>query len=166
MRAIEFTAGYEGDWAFHCHKSHHTMNAMSHQVKTYIGADLKDVTKKIRQLVPDYMPMGSEGMADMESMDMPLPDNTLPMMGGSGPFGSVEQGGMFTVVKVREGLAPGDYQDPGWYQHPAGTVAFDVEGSKLARFGEPVREPQKPSNAPAEIELQVIKPKATDHHHH
>ena len=82
MRAIEFIADYEGDWAFHCHKSHHTMNAMSHQVKTYIGADLKDVTKKIRKLVPDYMPMGSEGMADMESMDMPLPDNTLPMMGG------------------------------------------------------------------------------------
>ena len=32
MRAIEFDANYPGDWAFHCHKSHHTMNAMGHDV--------------------------------------------------------------------------------------------------------------------------------------
>ena len=32
-----------GDWAFHCHKSHHTMNAMGHDVKTYIGVDQKDI---------------------------------------------------------------------------------------------------------------------------
>jgi FtsP/CotA-like multicopper oxidase with cupredoxin domain len=30
MRAIEFVADNPGDWAFHCHKSHHTMNAMGH----------------------------------------------------------------------------------------------------------------------------------------
>ena len=34
---------------------------------------------------------------------------------------------MFTVVKVREDLAPGDYRDPGWYQHPQGTVAYEVD---------------------------------------
>ena len=54
---------------------------------------------------------------------MPLPANTLPMMTGTGPFGPIEMGGMFTVMKVREDLAPGDYRDPGWYQHPQGTVA-------------------------------------------
>ena len=32
MRAIEFDATEPGDWAFHCHKSHHTMNAMGHDV--------------------------------------------------------------------------------------------------------------------------------------
>lgn len=37
MRAIEFTADRPGDWAFHCHKSHHTMNAMGHQVPNMIG---------------------------------------------------------------------------------------------------------------------------------
>ena len=37
MRAIEFTAAAPGDWAFHCHKSHHTMNAMSHAVPNTIG---------------------------------------------------------------------------------------------------------------------------------
>jgi hypothetical protein len=38
-------------------------------------------------------------------------------------------GGMFTVVKVREGLARGDYKDPGWYKHPAGTVAYEWTGA-------------------------------------
>ncbi len=27
MRQIELIANEEGEWAFHCHKSHHTMNA-------------------------------------------------------------------------------------------------------------------------------------------
>ena len=36
---------------------------------------------------------------------MPLPANTLPMMTGTGQFGPIEMGGMFTVMKVREGLA-------------------------------------------------------------
>jgi FtsP/CotA-like multicopper oxidase with cupredoxin domain len=34
MRQIEFVADEEGDWAFHCHKSHHTMNAMGHDIPT------------------------------------------------------------------------------------------------------------------------------------
>ncbi len=95
MRAIEFTADAEGDWAFHCHKSHHTMNAMGHQVKTYLGADLTDVTKKIRELAPGYMAMGEKGMAEMGAMRMPLPENTLPMMTGRGPVGPGEIGGLF-----------------------------------------------------------------------
>jgi len=60
----------------------------------------------------------------MAEMVMPLPRNTLPMMTGKGPFGPVEMGGMFTVLKVREGIA--SYDDPGWYQHPEGTVAWRV----------------------------------------
>ena len=34
MRAYEFVADDPGDWALHCHKSHHTMNAMGHNVRT------------------------------------------------------------------------------------------------------------------------------------
>jgi hypothetical protein len=73
--------------------------------------------------------MGERGMADMAEMQMPLPENTLPMMSGEGPFGSIEMGGMFSVVKVREGLARDDYRDPGWYRHPPGTVAYRWEGN-------------------------------------
>ncbi len=129
MRAFEFDAIYPGDWAFHCHKSHHTMNAMGHNVPTMIGVDHRGVAQKIINLVPDYMVMGERGMADMGEMEMPVPDNTLPMMTGTGPFGPIEMGGMFSVVKVREGLARNDYKDPGWYKHPPGTVAHEWTGT-------------------------------------
>src|SRR5215204_5282562 len=113
MRAIEFLADNPGDWAFHCHKSHHTMNAMGHDVPTMIGVDHRGVAERINKLIPDYMLMGERGMADMGEMEMPLPDNTLPMMSGSGPFGAMEMGGMFTVVKIRDNQKAGDYSDPG-----------------------------------------------------
>jgi hypothetical protein len=83
-------------------------------------------------LVPDSMVMGERGMADMGEMEMPLPDNTLPMMTGTGPFGAIEMGGMFTTVKVRQGLARNDYKDPGWYKHPAGTIAYEWTGAAPA----------------------------------
>jgi hypothetical protein len=84
------------------------MNAMGHNLPTMIGVDHRGIAEKIIKLVPDYMVMGERGMADMGEMQMPLPDNTLPMMSGAGPFGPIEMGGMFTVVKIREGLARGD----------------------------------------------------------
>jgi len=128
LRAFEFVADAPGDWAFHCHKSHHVMNAMGHGVPTMIGVDQRGVAEKIDKLLPDYMVMGERGMAEMGAMEMPLPDNTLPMMTGQGPFGPLEMGGMFTVVKVREGLARGNYKDPGWYKHPKGSVAHEWIG--------------------------------------
>lgn len=129
MRAIEFIADNPGDWAFHCHKSHHTMNAMGHDVPTMIGVPQKDLASRMSALVPSYMSMGESGMADMGAMKMPLPENTLPMMSGQGPFGPIEMGGMFTTLKVRAGLAANDYRDPGWYRHPKGTVAFEYTGN-------------------------------------
>jgi manganese oxidase len=127
MRAIEFDADAPGDWAMHCHKSHHTMNAMGHDVPNMIGVDQRVVQDSLRKLLPGYMMMGERGMADMGEMVMPLPDNTLPMMTGTGPFGPIEMGGMFTVLKIRENQAPDDYSDPGWYQHPPGTVAYEYK---------------------------------------
>jgi FtsP/CotA-like multicopper oxidase with cupredoxin domain len=151
IRAIEFVADNPGDWAFHCHKSHHVMNAMGHDVPTMIGVDHRGVAEKILRLVPDYMVMGERGMADMGEMEMPLPDNTLPMMaGGGGPFGSMEMGGMFTVVKVREGLGRNDYKDPGWYKHPAGTVAYEWTGE--------APRPARPASKPEGQEFKARKP--------
>jgi hypothetical protein len=127
MRAIEFVADNPGDWALHCHKSHHTMNAMGHNVPNLIGVDHRGLAQKINKLVPDYMVMGDKG-GSMGGMEMPLPENTLPMMGGEGPFGPMEMGGMFTTLKVRADLARGDYKDPGWYRHPKGTLAYEWTG--------------------------------------
>ena len=154
MRAIEFDATAPGDWAFHCHKSHHTMNAMGHNVPTMIGVDQRGVVDKINKLVPEYMVMGDTG-GSMGEMEMPLPDNTLPMMTGQGPFGGVEMGGMFTVVKIREDLARNDYRDPGWYKQPTGTVAFEWTGAPLAEMRAPGSE--RSSSAPGERVLKVTK---------
>ncbi|MDI3293696.1 multicopper oxidase family protein [Janthinobacterium tructae] len=160
MRAVEFTATDLGDWAFHCHKSHHTMNAMGHDVPTMIGVDHQGVAAKINQLVPGYMVMGERGMADMGEMQMPIPDNTLPMMAGDGPFGAIGMGGMFTTVKVRKEQKPGDYRDPGWYKHPAGSVAYEWTGA----LPEPVRS-QGTGKAAAKggVEMTVRKPLRHDH---
>jgi len=128
MRQLEFLADEEGDWAFHCHKSHHTMNAMGHDVPTMIGVPQDDLASKINDLVPGYMAMGERGMDEMATMRMALPENTAPMMMGEGPFGAIGMGGMFSVVKVRRNQKRGDYRDPGWYQHPPGTVAYEYQG--------------------------------------
>ena len=123
-RTIELVAENEGDWAFHCHKSHHTMNAMSHDIPNMIGvAQPPALEDKVRSLLPGYMAMGEKGMGDM--MEMGRPKNTLPMMTGTGPFGAIEMGGMFTVLKVRAGITT--YADPGWYKNPANESAHKVE---------------------------------------
>jgi FtsP/CotA-like multicopper oxidase with cupredoxin domain len=127
MRAIEFDADAPGDWAMHCHKSHHTMNPMGHSVPNMIGVDQREVQQSISKLLPGYMVMGERGMADMGEMTMPLPANTLPMMTGEGQFGPIEMGGMFTVLKIRADQKANDYTDPGWYDFPAGTVAYEVD---------------------------------------
>ena len=127
MRAIEFNADAPGDWAMHCHKSHHTMNPMGHDVPNMIGVDQRSVQQSLSTLVPGYMVMGERGMADMGEMEMPLPRNTLPMMTGQGQFGPIEMGGMFTVLKIREDQPPGDYSDPGWYDYPTGTVSYEYK---------------------------------------
>ncbi|MDI1300941.1 MAG: copper oxidase [bacterium] len=158
MRAVEFTA-VAGDWALHCHKSHHTMNAMGHQTPNLIGVPQKDIAAKVRKLVPEYMPMGEKGMADMSEMGeaMPLPDNTLPMMTGQGPFGPVEMGGMFTILKVRDQQKRGDYTDPGWFDNPPGTVAWLYEGEEPNTN----RAPATPTSS---NDLKVRKPTGHEGH--
>lgn len=121
-RDIVFTADAPGDWALHCHKSHHTMNAMGHMIPNLTGVDTQGIEEKIRAVLPGYETMGANGMAEMQHMAamMAGPRNTLPMMTGAGPFGPIEMGGMFTVLKVRDRLS--GTGDPGWYTHPGGTL--------------------------------------------
>ena len=140
MRDIEFVA-VSGDWALHCHMAHHTMNAMGHGIPNTTGVDQSGVDEQIRALLPGYLAMGKNGMAEHQThVDMghhPGPVNTVAMMTGKGPYGNLEMGGMFTVVKVRDDLTRGDYRDPGGYPAPARTVAARV--SRDPDFGAPVR---------------------------
>jgi len=68
---------------------------MSHDLPNMIGVKQAGVEDKVRSVLPGYMAMGEAGM-----------------------------GGMFTILKVRDGLT--NYADPGFYQHPAGTGAKKV----------------------------------------
>lgn len=115
-RDIEFVADVEGDWAFHCHKTHHVMSGMVHGLPNMIGVNQSGVEEKIQKLIPGYMAMGEKGMGDMT--DMGGPPNYLPMS-SPGPYGKIEMNGMFTILKVRKGIT--SYTDPGWYTQPPGT---------------------------------------------
>ena len=141
-RDIEFIA-VPGDWAFHCHMSHHTMNAMAHDLPIPMGVNLNGLDRELQAMLPGFMAMGEHGMGahqdHVESGHLQGPANTLPMMGGQGPYGNLEMGGMFTTVKVRDDLAPDDFADPGWYSAPAGTVAKRI--SHDPNFGRPIRAP-------------------------
>ena len=131
VRVVELVAERPGDWALHCHMTHHMMNQMGHDAANLVGVDLAGVDPEIQKVVPGYMSMGPG--RTMAGMKMPVPANSIPMKGGAGPFAPIDMGGMFTIVKIRERLA--GTGDPGWYQHPAGTVAGPATPAELARDG-------------------------------
>jgi hypothetical protein len=110
------------------------MNQMGHGIPSLVGADLDEVAARLRRLHPSTMVMGDAGMGGMMhmyQMNMKMPENSVPMLGGSGPFDFIEMGGMFTIVKVR---APGRLNDV-WHTHPPGTVASRATRDELARDG-------------------------------
>ena len=133
-RTVEFVADAPGDWAMHCHMTHHVMNQMGHDFTNMIGVDPRGLDAKVRKVIPGYMTMGQTGM-DMSAHagHMKMPDNSIPMLGGKGPFDEITMGGMFTILKVRDRLS--GYADPGWYQPPAGTLATNAAASDLSRDG-------------------------------
>jgi manganese oxidase len=156
-RAIEFIANEPGDWAMHCHMTHHVMNQMGHQLPNMIGMKPGDLDQQVGSLIPGYMSMGANGMgemgqmvqmtnqgdmgkmagmdrrAGMDHMAMPVPPNSIPMLGGQGPFDYITMGGLLTILKVRDNLT--SYADPGWYEHPEGTVASLASADELRRDG-------------------------------
>lgn len=133
-RNIEFIADAPGDWFMHCHMTHHMMNQMGHEIPNMIGVKPGELDRKVRSLVPGYMTMGQHGMGEMGEMSMPMPENSIAMLGTPGPFGYIDMGGMVTILKVRDELARYD-RDPGWYRHPPGTVASLASFDELRRDG-------------------------------
>jgi FtsP/CotA-like multicopper oxidase with cupredoxin domain len=132
-RTIQFIADNPGDWAFHCHMSHHVMNQMGHGSPNMIGVKTDGLDEKINRVLPSYMTMGADGMGDMGQMNMGSPANSIPMVGGDGPYGYITMGGMFTIFKVRENLK--NYADSGTYTPPAGTLAQVASTDELRRDG-------------------------------
>ena len=132
-RVIEFVADLPGDWAMHCHMTHHVMNQMGHDIPVTLGSDGQRIDRRVQSLVPDYMTMGQTGMGEMGAMGMPVPHNSIPMMGGQGPFGRIDMGGMFTMIKVRDTAE--ELAQRSEYRHPAGTVAALANDHDMAADG-------------------------------
>jgi hypothetical protein len=132
-RTVEFVAEWPGDWIFHCHMLHHVMNQMGHTFGNWIGVRTQGLDTAVDKVVPGYMAMGQSGMGDGGSMGMAVPPNSLPMGGGSGPFGPIGMGGMFTILKVRETAE--ECAKPGWYQAPGGTRARAADTGQMRRDG-------------------------------
>jgi hypothetical protein len=132
-RDIEFIADAAGDWPMHCHMTHHVMNQMGHGIPNMIGVDASAVDRRVGSLLPAYMTMGQTGMGEMSEMKMPVPKNSIPMVGGTGPFGPITMGGMFTLLKVRDELS--GEGDPGFYKAPPATVAGPATALDLKRDG-------------------------------
>ena len=137
-RTVEFVADALGDWAMHCHMTHHVMNQMGHAVPNTTGIDSARLNRTVQPLAPGYATMGEGGMdehgAHVEAGHMPVPENSIPMVGSPGPFGYITMGGMYTNLKVRPKPVAYD-RDPGWWDHPAGTVARRVDAAEAARDG-------------------------------
>jgi manganese oxidase len=127
-------ANNPGDWAFHCHMTHHVMNQMGHDIPNMIGVDKGNLDERVKKFLPGYMTMGQTGMAEMGDMGMKIPPNSVPMVGAHGPHDYITMGGMFTNIKVRPKIE--DYSvDPGWYEKPAGTLASLASAEELRRDG-------------------------------
>ncbi len=134
-RTIEFIADNPGDWAMHCHMTHHVMNQMGHDLPNMIGLDPQAMQALTASLLPRAMAMGTDGMGDMGKHiamgHMAVPENSIPMVGAQGPHDYITMGGMFTILKVRDQLD--SYDDPGWYQAPDGTMATVASDADLER---------------------------------
>jgi FtsP/CotA-like multicopper oxidase with cupredoxin domain len=140
VRVVEFVSEEPGDWAMHCHMTHHVMMQMGHGIPNMVGVDTSRVDPRVRRVIPEYMSMGATGMGGMGTMDMPLPPNAIPMRGGPGPHSYIDMGGMMTVVKVRDDVARAD--PAGWYPSPPGTVAELATPEELRAAGiDPSGEP-------------------------
>jgi hypothetical protein len=115
------------------------MNQMGHEFPNMIGVNTEGLDEQIQPLLPAYMTMGQDGMGDMpehiEAGHMKVPENSVPMIGGMGPYDYITMGGMFTILKVREELPKGYDEDPGWYAPPPGTLASLAPAEVLRRNG-------------------------------
>jgi len=132
-RVIEFVPQESGDWAMHCHMTHHVMTQMGHGLPPMLGANTDKLDARMDRVAPRYMTMGTSGMGNMAEMEMDIPPNSLPMRGGPGPFSYIDMGGMFTLLKVRDRA---DAADPAaWYPHPPGTVAQKADPARMKADG-------------------------------
>jgi FtsP/CotA-like multicopper oxidase with cupredoxin domain len=135
----EFLTLDEGDWVFHCHMTHHTMNQMFFGFSNTIGVGNKDLDPEVQKVLPDYMTMATAGMNDRTGKPkFPIPPNSIPMKKGEGQYNQIGLGGMASVLKVRAEISDemlARNADPGWYRHPLDRLALPAKPEELRRDG-------------------------------
>jgi FtsP/CotA-like multicopper oxidase with cupredoxin domain len=141
VRVIEFLADNPGDWAFHCHMTHHVMTQMGHDVPNLVGVDVAEFDKALARRIPGFLSEAAPVAPGQQGREE-IPPNSVPMLGGRGPHGYVTMSGMFTILKVRE--SPPEGEDWGWYDAPPGTVAGAAAASELEADGIQVPRPDAP----------------------
>ena len=109
-RTVEFTADAPGDWALHCHMTHHVMNQMGHGIPNLIGVDPGRFDERLSAVVPRFDELGAEvepGAAPAEPAP-PKPAEPGQHGGhaghGADPGAAQAQGGMHGHV----GMGAGD----------------------------------------------------------
>ena len=120
VRVIEFVPPEAGDWAMHCHMTHHIMNSNGPRDAGDCGRgrveDRRGGAEARARLHDDGTNgdgrHGRHGNGRAEELDSDA--------GGMGPFSSIDMGGMFTILKVRDD--PDAEDGSRWFQHPQGTV--------------------------------------------
>lgn len=163
-RTVDLVADNPGDWAFHCHMTHHVMNQMGHEGPNMIGVDATKLQKAVKPVLPGFMAMGSNGMGDMSSMTTGK-ENMANMHGGMGDMknmgnmkGMSGHGSQMSMPDNSIAMMGGpgqygmidmggmlsifkvrenlaSYDDPGPYQAPPGTVAHLATREELERDG-------------------------------
>ena len=131
-RNIEFVADNPGDWALHCHMTHHVMNQMGHELPNMIGVNANALNQGLAAALPGYKAMGASNM-EHHGEHLEMPENSIAMKPAEGPHSPICMGGMVSVLKVRDKLDR--YADPGWYQPPKGTMARRASAAELQRDG-------------------------------
>lgn len=130
IRTVELVADNPGDWAVHCHMTHHIMNQMGHGIPNLVGVDPAIVDEKVGSVLPEYLLAGQTSENAEADAAGAIPPNSIPMFGSPGPFGYINMGGMVTVLKVRDELD--ESSEPTWYNHPKGSVAEAASAEELA----------------------------------
>jgi len=78
--------GSHGDWAMHCHMTHHVMNQMGHGIPNMIGMKPRNLDHKVRSLLPAYMTMGQDGMGIWAKWVCLFPRTASPWAGLTAPL--------------------------------------------------------------------------------
>ncbi len=113
---LRIDAKYAGDWAIHCHKSHHDERHGTRHPDLHRRQTSKDVAKRSGSSTRNTCRWVRPACPTWARWRWSFPENTIPMMTGWGPHGPIKWGHVLPSSGAR-GHSADDYADPGWYEN-------------------------------------------------